>query len=516
MFELKRVIMLRLMSRNWAQAIALLWMGITAIIVLARHIILLPIRTSLNYNEGWNAYQAAHAFGFEPLYPGLKAAITNNYPPASFYIVGALGKILGDNIIAGRVISLFAFIFIGAGIGWIVAKRFSQPVLGLFISLFFLATFGYYFSDYIAMNDPQMLAHAVQIAALVWLLYAHAQKSGSQKNRSQNERKSFLVPTVGIALLIAFSLLIKHNLLALPAAIALWLFFYKKRSCFLFVAIVTGVVIVSFFLFNVIYGPNFLIGLLEAPRIYGLKDGLLKIEQWLAPQGWLISLGAFAIITQWRDADVQLLGLFAGFALCWGTAIAGGAGVNYNAVFDVTIALCLLSGWALGRLGGTLEGALGKALSARRRYPWRFSRSQAFVAIALSLVLFFTLPTQLGALLTVGPKTESLAARSAEDIAIIASFKGEVVCEALAMCYFAGKPAVIDVFNFGQKLRLGLVSEADWIKRFEDQEFSLLYLESLSDRLPESSYRAVETYYEPFRRSTFRGHDYVFWRRRIT
>ena len=63
-------------------------------------------------------------------------------------------------------------------------------------------------------------------------------------------------------MLIAFSLLIKHNLLALPAAIALWLFFYNRRSCFLFIAIVTGIIITSFSLFNIIYGPNFVIGLL--------------------------------------------------------------------------------------------------------------------------------------------------------------------------------------------------------------------------------------------------------------
>ena len=480
-------------------------MGITTVIVLARHIILLPVRTSLKYNEGWNAYQAAHAFGPEPLYPSLDATISNNYPPVSFYIVGGLGKILGDDIIAGRVIALLAFMFIGAGIGWIVAKRFDQPVLGLFVSLFFLATFGYYFSDYIAIDDPQMLAHAVQMAALVWLLCG-------QKNSSQRERKSFSVSTIGIALLIAFSLLIKHNLLALPAAIALWLFFYKKRDCFLFVVIVTGVIIISFSLFNVVYGPNFLIGLLEAPRAYWLTGGFLNMRRWLVPQGWLIGLGALVVATQWRDAEVQLLGLFAGFALCLGTAIAGGAGISYNAVFDVTIALCLLSGWAVGALGEALRGTL----DAQRLHPWRFSRSQFYAAIALTFILSFTLPTQLQALLTVVPDTKSLADRSAEDIAIIASFEGEVICEELAMCYFAGKPAAVDLFNFGQKLLSGLVSEDAWLKRLEHQEFSLLYLRSPSVRLPESSYRAIETYYEPFRQSVFRDRNYIFWRRRIT
>ena len=490
------------MVKGWKQAITLLWMGLTAMVILAGRIILLPVRTSLKYNEGWNAYQAAHAFGGEPLYPSLEAAVSNNYPPASFYIVGGLGKILGDNIIAGRVIALAAFIFVGIDIGWIVAKRFGQPVVGLFVSFFFLATFGYYYSDYIAIDDPQMLGHAVQITALVWLLY-------SCRNNHQNKYKYSSVPTAGISLLIAFSLLIKHNLLALPAAIALWLFFHNRRSGFLFVAIVTGVIITSFSLFNVIYGPNFLSGLLETPRAYWPVGSRLNMQLWLTPQSWLIGLGAFVVMTQWRDAGVQLLGLFAGFALIWGTAIAGAAGVTYNAVFDVTIALCLLSGWALGALGG--------AADAQRRSLW-FSQSQFSAAIALSLVLLFTLPPQLKALRTAVPDAKSLAERSAEDIALIASFEGKVVCEELAMCYFAGKPAEIDLFNFGQKLKSGLISEADWLKRLEHQEFSLLYLRSfsarLSVRLPASSYQAIEKYYEPFRQSNYRDRSYVFWRRR--
>ena len=141
------------MSKNWAEAIALLWMGITAMIVLARHVILLPIRTSLKYNEGWNAYQAAHAFSPEP--PLSQPGCDNFQQLSTSFLLHRrrpLGKFLGDNIIAGRVVSLFAFIFIGAGIGWIVAKRFGQPVLGLFMNLFFLAIFGYYFSDYIAIE----------------------------------------------------------------------------------------------------------------------------------------------------------------------------------------------------------------------------------------------------------------------------------------------------------------------------------------------------------------------------
>ena len=128
-------------NQGWSQAIALLWIGHHSSDCFGKaYRILLPIRTSLKYNEGWNAYQAAHAFSAEPLYPGLEATLF----PTTIHLLlftswADLGKLLGDNIIAGRVIALAAFIGVGTGIGWIVAKRFGQPVLGLFMSLFFLA-----------------------------------------------------------------------------------------------------------------------------------------------------------------------------------------------------------------------------------------------------------------------------------------------------------------------------------------------------------------------------------------
>ena len=54
-------------------------------------------------NEGWNAYYADAAMGAAgadgggraraaPLYPPTDTLIVNNYPPLSFYVVGALAK----------------------------------------------------------------------------------------------------------------------------------------------------------------------------------------------------------------------------------------------------------------------------------------------------------------------------------------------------------------------------------------------------------------------------------------
>ena len=73
-----------------------------------------------DYNEGWNAFHATHAFGEESLYPEITELYENMYPPVSFYIVGGLGSLIGDNIIAGRLVSIVSLLLVGMNIVAIV------------------------------------------------------------------------------------------------------------------------------------------------------------------------------------------------------------------------------------------------------------------------------------------------------------------------------------------------------------------------------------------------------------
>jgi len=61
----------------------------------------------INYNEAWNGWLAQAAMGRGPLYPDADALTVNNYPPLSFYIVGALAQVLHlSPVFVGRVGSL--------------------------------------------------------------------------------------------------------------------------------------------------------------------------------------------------------------------------------------------------------------------------------------------------------------------------------------------------------------------------------------------------------------------------
>src|SRR5947207_14236784 len=66
--------------------------------------------------------------GKMPLYPSVDQLITNNYPPLSFYIVGLVGRFIGDPVLAGRLLSLVAVVAIGTAIALGVRRRGGSAV----------------------------------------------------------------------------------------------------------------------------------------------------------------------------------------------------------------------------------------------------------------------------------------------------------------------------------------------------------------------------------------------------
>ena len=74
------------------------------------------LNVEIQNNEGWNAYFADAAMAKVPLYPSPDQLITNNYPPLSFYLVGSVGRLVGDSLLAGRLLSLVAVIAIATAI----------------------------------------------------------------------------------------------------------------------------------------------------------------------------------------------------------------------------------------------------------------------------------------------------------------------------------------------------------------------------------------------------------------
>src|SRR5215467_2670049 len=103
------------------------------------------LNIEIENNEGWNAFFADAAMGKMPLYPSADQLITNNYPPLSFYIVGLVGRLVGDPVLAGRLLSLIAIAAIATAIALSVRRLGGSRVAARISAAFFLAMIGRFY-----------------------------------------------------------------------------------------------------------------------------------------------------------------------------------------------------------------------------------------------------------------------------------------------------------------------------------------------------------------------------------
>ena len=118
--------------------LVLMALALVAASLLLRDGLMIAAHVPLDPNEGWNAYLDRAAISGGPLYP--QGLMINNYPPLSFYIVGALSTITGDPIVAGRLVSLIAFFAVAGGIIVCLREMGADVLASLFGCLFFAAS----------------------------------------------------------------------------------------------------------------------------------------------------------------------------------------------------------------------------------------------------------------------------------------------------------------------------------------------------------------------------------------
>ena len=138
------------------------------------------------------------------------------------------------------------------------------------------------------MDDPQLLGHALQLAALLLLL---------------RER-----PMVS-ALLFAVSLFIKHNLLAMPLASVVWLLLLDRRAGLGFLLWGTAFALAGLVAFQLGFGTS-LLGQLASPRLSSFANLTTA-----AGHLWWMILPGIAIAGLWPDRSALLCTLYAAAAL---------------------------------------------------------------------------------------------------------------------------------------------------------------------------------------------------------
>ncbi|HEX7481101.1 MAG TPA: glycosyltransferase family 39 protein, partial [Polyangiales bacterium] len=320
----------------------------------------------IDYNEGWNAVHQARAIAGQPLYGSASPLFFNNYPPLSFYLIGGLGSVLGDSVRTGRLVSLLSLLVVGACCYGVIRASGARRAHGLVALATCLGLFALRAPDYVAMNDPQLLAQAFLCVGL--LVYVrHRQSPGI---------------AASVPLWFALGLLTKHNVLLVPLLVSAHvLLSASPRVRLWYSCSAVGLVFAVVITLYCVHGSAFFHAL-AAPRVYDLRRALpltvdFLVSVWL-PMGPVL-LGLIAAHTlslaRWVSAYLAL-------SVLLGAALSGGAGVDVNVFFDAFIAM------ALG------AGLIAQWLSTPERAP---RLALAFALVANAGVLAAT-PSQLARL----------------------------------------------------------------------------------------------------------------------
>jgi hypothetical protein len=455
----------------------------------------------LDANEGWNAYFALKAVDGGQLYPPVGSLITNNYPPLSFYLVGALGYLLGDNIFAGRVIALLGMLFVSWSIYYWLRLTGSAVRIGLFGAAVFLAYAVTYGRDYVAMDDPQWLAHAMMISGLLLLWQAEDGPQGAGK--------------AGTLRIIAASLLMmaagwtKHLLLPLPLAVTVWLA-WRSRPAFIKWAVCSALLLaVAAGLAWRFYGPPFLDNLL-APRQYLREQALSRTAGALkcfAPMLvlWLITLvRSSALIRTRSNEQIGFISLYLIISGVVAVFVSGGAGVDVNSFFDVMVAGSLAAALAVQTLWNRPSAGEPILFGAGSPQPSRGPAAAVALAVCIAAYAASLAPAQIQQIASVDARERS----AIEDIRLIsAQGHGRAACESPSLCYWAKSDFMVDFFYFGQRIRTGVIPLSACSRAFDGSEIPVVQLDPdpriRAKLLPESCNETITSNYRIIRRSTF-------------
>lgn len=389
-----------------------------------------------NYNEGWNTYRIAAVSGGRDLYGAPPGLTPTNYPPVSFYMAGGLTGLGLTPLMAGRVLATVGFLATGAMIAWLVLFLSSSAYAACLVSLLFALSVALIAPDYVALNDPQMIAHAIVLAGLALAL--------GQPSEVKYQIAGGLIVCIG--------LFTKHNIIALPAAYVLWLAYCRRwRPAVAFCGAGCIAALALIVVIRAVDGP-YLFEHLANSRRYSLGKAVLQTSTLLAPLGILIVAGLGSLYAIREPRQRMLMTAAVACAAVVGIGAAGGFGVWVNTYFELIITLCVATGAGVA------------ALADRVRHVHAIA--------AMAFVLTFTLhfPARVGG--NYLPKAKA----HDEAVSYLASTAGPAICENLLMCFEAGKPLVYDMFNGNELFATGRQSETAFLDSLKRGHFAAIQL----------------------------------------
>ncbi len=401
----------------------------------------LPLQ--IDSNEPWNAYHADALHAGQALYV-FDDFISNNYPPLSFYLVNALSAATGTDVLyVGRLLSLAATAATALAVWGCVRQLGASRLAAAVGGIWWLATMARWYSGWIGMDDPHVVALAVMAGALVYAL------------RYANDDRAVLA-----VVLMAVAGFYKHTLVAIPITTLLWLTLCNRRRglCATFIGLTA--MVVGLGVCGLSFGAAFFHDML-LPRHYDLIRGLAGIGrmQFIAP-ALVIAVG-WATYRRHSDAGRFVL-LFAAIAFVSSVGQSSADGVADNAGFELIVATAVGIGCAFDDLA---------AIPALRQ--WGIKRSQIVLLAILIARLLISSRIAPYLLLSSPDFRADLNQRSLimkAESARIAAIPGRVACNVALVCRFAGKQFVFDPFPVYEDVVTGRLSEQDVLDQLRQQK----------------------------------------------
>jgi hypothetical protein len=383
-----------------------------------------------------------------------------------------VGLLLGDHVVAGRLVSLASLGTVVLLLARIVSRTTGSRLLAAWAAAFFFAFVAIRYPAYVVINDPQWLANACMTGGLLVFL------SSSRRTRG----------LVATSLLLLAGGLVKHNALGIPFAITLWLLWHDRAGLRVWLVASTSALVIAGLVLYAAFGRDVFLGVFATPRLYSIDYLWPKLDLWSPPLLPFLAASLVLGVLAPRDPVARLVGLYVALAGIWGAVALGGAGVNCNVLFDFVIASTIASALAVSRLAVRAQA---------RGFPAGAVRTGALGL--LSLPLLVSAPgviTQARSRVNLLPLME---AATEADVAFLAAREGPALCDQPDLCYWAGKRFEIDWFNAGQRIRSGALDPGVVADLIEQEYFAVLLLKAVSS-LPDAVREQIQLHYEVVRR----------------
>ncbi len=426
------------------QLLFFLLSGIAAAIVLCK----IGVRYSFNGNEGWNAYWAGAAWNGEDLYPQPDSLKLNNYLPLWFYTTGALGALIHDNIQAGRILAGSGLLLNAIGVTLIVREITGR--WSLFGATVFLSIFVLFYGTYVAVNDPQIAANAVMTLALFFFLRAMGE--GSTGNA-----------IYGAIPLMLLSGLLKHNDISVPLSMCVFLAIYRRSALLGFVAFSAIALATTCACLYGLYGSKIYSAVLF-PREYSFENAWDQTKDQIARYNLFLLVIPYLALKS--NPRARLISIYLIISFVEGLIFSGGADVDVNVFFDLAIGICI----GLGILQHSIFEIL--------RVETDLVRRNSTLVLWLSITLIPVIANLQSGFEEARVVFNSIVDNSQiAEIEYIKAVKGRVVCEDLALCYWAGKDFEVDLNNLQTLIRTKPELEDEFVKRIETCSYPLLQVD---------------------------------------